>query len=528
MIKVDLIAYTPDADAVVASAANLCYSNIGVEDIKSSLSEEKKAKLIKHLFSSGHLTPFEHVSFTFGIEGISRVCTHQLVRHRLASFCLSGDTIIPAFKKNKRHANKKWTIKQLYDYSIDSRKKQYLDMMRIRSVDENGIIVSNKIKNITYSGKQVVYKITTRCGRTIKATAKHRFMTNFGWKRLEELLIGDILICNGEALYKNVDWLKDQWIDKNKSQKEIANMLNISEMTVRTWCRKLGLKKPHSDYPNRVAGHGVVGMFSKKMLRKLRNDKLGEKNPMYGGNNISPNGGRFRAIKLYNISDEMCESCGTKAAYERHHLDGNTLNNKRDNILFLCPQCHKGMHNLINTLAVVKTPIVSIEEVGEEETYDIEMCEPYHNFVANGFVVHNSQQSQRYVKMESPSIIVPSTIQNNEDALNKFNAAVHTSHIIYNELVDMGIPAEDARFILPHGWETKIVVTMNSRELHHFFSLRMCHRAQWEIQELARQMLKLVKPCAPLIFAIAGPNCAVKGYCGEGKGCGDPYPYIGY
>jgi len=79
---------------------------------------------------------------------------------------------------------------------------------------------------------------------------------------------------------------------------------------------------------------------------------------------------------------------------------------------------------------------------------------------------------------------------------------------------------EDARFILPNAAETKMLVTMNARELLHFFTLRCCNRAQWEIRALAREMLKLVKPVAPVIFRNAGPAC-LKGPCPEGKmSCG--------
>ena len=94
----------------------------------------------------------------------------------------------------------------------------------------------------------------------------------------------------------------------------------------------------------------------------------------------------------------------------------------------------------------------------------------------------------------------------------------------YQAFVAAGIPAEDARYILPNAAETKIVVTMNIRELMHFFTLRCCNRAQWEIRDLAWKMLELVRPTAPFIFATAGPSC-VRGACPEGKmTCGNPYP----
>jgi len=82
----------------------------------------------------------------------------------------------------------------------------------------------------------------------------------------------------------------------------------------------------------------------------------------------------------------------------------------------------------------------------------------------------------------------------------------------------MGIQPEDARYLLPNATETKIIVTMNARELLHFFKLRCCERAQWEIRCMAVGMLKLVKSIAPTIFRDAGPGC-VAGPCPEGDFC---------
>ena len=80
----------------------------------------------------------------------------------------------------------------------------------------------------------------------------------------------------------------------------------------------------------------------------------------------------------------------------------------------------------------------------------------------------------------------------------------------------MEIPKEDARFILPNAAKTNIIVTMNGRELHHFFKLRCCARAQWEIREVAIKMCKQVKRVAPTLFEKAGPSCVELGYCPEG------------
>lgn len=86
MVKVTLLAHTPNPEQTVACAAKLCYSPSAIEDIRDGLTPEKTASFVEMLSEIGHESPIEHVSFTFGIEGVSRACTHQLVRHRIASY----------------------------------------------------------------------------------------------------------------------------------------------------------------------------------------------------------------------------------------------------------------------------------------------------------------------------------------------------------------------------------------------------------------------------------------------------------
>jgi len=130
-----------------------------------------------------------------------------------------------------------------------------------------------------------------------------------------------------------------------------------------------------------------------------------------------------------------------------------------------------------------------------------------------------SQQSQRYVSHKDDfTSIMPDTIAENPDARQIFAFMSETVHKAYTQLIEMGIPAEDARYILPNATETKIIMTMNARELLHFFALRCCQRAQWEIRQMSVEMLRLVKKVAPVIFRDAGPGC-VFGPCPEGRFC---------
>ena len=97
-IKVQLLAYTPDPEQVVAMAAKLCYSPSDIGDIREGLTEEKTAAFIDMLAGLGHASPTEHASFTFGIEGISRACSHQLVRHRIASYSQQSQRYVDGTK----------------------------------------------------------------------------------------------------------------------------------------------------------------------------------------------------------------------------------------------------------------------------------------------------------------------------------------------------------------------------------------------------------------------------------------------
>lgn len=132
-----------------------------------------------------------------------------------------------------------------------------------------------------------------------------------------------------------------------------------------------------------------------------------------------------------------------------------------------------------------------------------------------------SQQSQRYVDMDGFDYVVPESILNHPDSLEQFKWGMKAIQKVYKTLLAYGIDMEDARYILPNACTTNIIVSMNARQLRHFFALRCCNRAQKEIRELADKMLELVKEVAPTIFENAGPSCVQAGFCPEGKrGCG--------
>lgn len=127
------------------------------------------------------------------------------------------------------------------------------------------------------------------------------------------------------------------------------------------------------------------------------------------------------------------------------------------------------------------------------------------------------QQSQRYVAEHDFEYITPHTIEENPEAKRAYDALLRKIRETYGELMEMGVPKEDARYVLANATETKILVTMNARSLHHFFNLRCCNRAQWEIREMAYKMLAEVQKVAPTLFKNAGASCVNTGRCPEGE-----------
>lgn len=131
-MMVKLVRHTPEPERTVAMSARLCYSPIGAAQLEEKISDEQAANLVRKLVSMGHLSTLEHVTFTFAIEGVSRVLTHQLVRHRIASYSQQSqryvkehdfETIVPASIASKPEAKAKFDklmteIQAMYDEFI--------------------------------------------------------------------------------------------------------------------------------------------------------------------------------------------------------------------------------------------------------------------------------------------------------------------------------------------------------------------------------------------------------------------------
>ena len=578
-LNVQLLEMSKDAISLIYVACRQCYSEKFAGDVflNETTTVEKQEAFVKSIVVSGHLSPLEHVKFTFAIEGVSRALTHQLVRHRLASYCLTGDTIIKGARQELSREYKKFTLKSLYERTLTPHGRSRLKLIRLNSYDENKKVFDRGvIKNIIYTGKQTVWKVKLENGQTIKSTLNHRFLTKDGWLALKEIIqTKPELGVNGVtcrysnlAFLRDKDWLFERYNLKNYSQEEIAKDLNCSKHTIRAWIRRHGLQKEIGG----LHGHPSPEGYSWKLNRQRTFEERmavsqrmkGSGNPMWRGGITKEAAALRKEISLgtrkqiYARDGYQCRLChnigGRLTLHHRVPIYVNkAMAGDMNNLVTLCQQCHHKINNheveykdifgirqipyhskssgCYRTIKWLKIDI--IEFCGTEDTYDIEMCEPHHNFVANGFVVHNSQQSQRYVKERDFDYIIPPTIEQNVDAKKEFEELMKVIQGSYTKLISLmgeddisGEAAnQDARFALPQAAETKIVVTMNCRQLLHFFEHRCCSRAQWEIRKLANMMLDICREKLPAVFSEAGAKCDALGYCPEGEkfNCGK-YP----
>ena len=203
-----------------------------------------------------------------------------------------------------------------------------------------------------------------------------------------------------------------------------------------------------------------------------------------------------------------------------------------------CRQCYstkfagemvrEGVNDIKNQEEFVKQVVSSGHESPLEHVKFTFAVEGVSRALTHQLVRHRiasySQQSQRYVKQSDFDYIIPPSIETDEEMKKEYLNIMQEIQKSYNRLLSAfekkgkkGESAnQDARFVLPQAAETKIVITMNCRELLHFFKERCCSRAQWEIRNLAEEMLDLCKQKLPAVFNNAGAKCVALGYCPEG------------
>ena len=196
MIKVTLLEHTPEPQKLVAAAAKLCYSHSGVGDIYENLSDEKVESFLNMLSDIGHESPIEHVTFTFGIEGVSRSLTHQLVRHRIASYSQKSQRYVTEGKFEyiiPPEIEQNTEARELFEKAMEDDQKTYDNLTEILKKKHCLEFISagkDEKEALRLAEKKAIedarYVLPNACETKIVATFNARSLLNFFRHRLCE------------------------------------------------------------------------------------------------------------------------------------------------------------------------------------------------------------------------------------------------------------------------------------------------------------------------------------------------------
>ena len=534
--------YFQDPYNLAVATARTCYSSrvISTDDVaKDEQAKAQRDRIAESIYKAGHHTTIQHPTFQFVLEKVSRQFIWSFLHAHPFYNCLAGETHIPHFHV----ANKApWTIAELYQRFHSSDKHMYVKKMHIRSVDEKGNLVPNRIQDVISTGRQEVFKVTTRLGYIIRATRAHRFMRqDRSWARLHELSVGDTILVNGVRVYRDRGWLKQRYHDEGLSHRAIAVLAQTSTDTVRAWIRRHKLQKLMGSWTRGVApaNKGKTQATYEPMKRSSDWAKATGHHPPPNGH--GPLNSYWRGALARNPRDrarlwyraESCEVCGATKKdrrIDRHHINKDIYDHSPENIAILCSLCHKAAespHRSIMRVTVDR--IVSVESDGDSETYDLVMEVPFHNFVADGFIVHNSEQvSQRYVEVKPENFTVPPL---EAPARTVYLEAAREQTEAYHRLIELVEPVvvneyqrlfpsravqekrwasavkkrcqEIARYVLPVATHAHLYHTISGLTLHRYW--RLCQQFDTPLEQriVVQRMVDEVTKIDPEFMALA-------------------------
>jgi thymidylate synthase (FAD) len=371
--------------------------------------------------------------------------------------------------------------------------------------------------------------------------------------------------------YRDADWLRRHYVELGLEQGQIAALAGVTPHAIRAWVRKHGLQKPLGSWTrgrtpwNKGMEYTAGWTHTAETRRRLSEQKAGARNPQWKGGttpfSVTVRQGVVDLVPgVLARYDYTCQLCRTRGGLlVMHHVlpiwARPDLALVADNLVPLCEPCHQqrvngheleyaeqfGAAPMVvgearsrsrnksggRTLVPRFRRILAVTYAGVQDTYDIEMDGPNHNFVANGIVTHNSQLSQRYVDESVAEYVEPDIIAGDPELHALWLDAVTHAHAAYVKLAEklnakladpeaaaaaMLPPDADrtlrrktarqaARSVLPNATETKISVTANARALRHFLEMRGSVHAEPEIRKLANVLLDVLQKDAPNLFA---------------------------
>ena len=449
--------------------------------------------------------------------------------------------------------------------------------MNLRVLDEstNEFTVGH-IDDIVDKGIQPVYRVTLADGKALTLTENHRVLTDEGWRTMRDALglEGDAetarmtrtvrFVTNGTPAHQDERWLREQR-EAGKSVQQIADAAGCSYHTVRKWLKVHDLRFSREErYRSRApwnkgrSGYRTSLKHSSEHLAAIRRARSGSRSNFWRGGVTSDRASiaawtTEKAASVHAQYDYTCQGCGTEGGrLHAHHIvpvwaDASKAR-EIGNLITICDSCHRRTHRTrqselafaeahgdrIGFALDVPAPdrggwrltghpveVVEVEYIGLRQTYDLSVAGPWHNFVANGVVVHNSfnEFSLRYAKA-TDDFYVPDrddvrtqvgkpgayTFEPVDDelgarTLEELRKVYDVAYETYTSLVEAGVARELARSVLPVGAYTEFYWTVNARALMNFVSLRAAETAQREIRRYALAVEAFLAREMPVTYA---------------------------
>jgi thymidylate synthase (FAD) len=535
--QVDVLAQTPEPQSLIWLAMHQDYSEDFVTWEDPADETEAGALVVKHLLAGerGHYGPLEHPAITLNCGWFPHSVMQQARTHRVGvSFdvqCLDQASEITVVDNDGFKSGTLTLEKIAALWSEDSSKVRTL---RLRSLDEQrNEFVVNRIFAVFDGGLKPVLEIKLADGKVVRCTPEHRILTTSGWYTAGDLKEGQAVMVNGRptadapATYQNKEWLELHYA-KGLIPKEVALIAGVSTEAIKKWSYHHSLtwqKRPPYSHEGKKLN------ISEAERERRRNHAAGLRKgkPNHGPSHPSwkndlpieqraYNWLKYTRPNLLERAGHTCQDCGKPhSRLHCHHvypvLERPDLAMDENNMVVLCPRCHKLRHRL----AAHAVRVVSIRRAGTVQTYDIAMEAPHHNFVADGVVVHNSGRytGKRVLDVcngirdvEEVFYLRPvgvyrdrqgKSYEYTEDQrlVDRLVCCDHASR--YLRTIKNGFSEEHARDMLPYCIRQHFVVSFNLRSAWHFLDLRAKRDAQLEIQQLCDLIWPHLQAWAPEI-----------------------------
>lgn len=457
--------------------------------------------------------------------------------------------------------NARWRVRQL----------------RVRVLnEETGEFTTGRIADVIDKGLQPVYRLTLADGKQLKVTENHRLLTDQGWLRTRVAVglegVGAAarmtrpcrLLVNGVPRHRNPDWLAEQR-RAGASVSQMAAAAGCSYDTIRKWLRETGLGFERGEALrgrtpwNKGRRYATGRALTEGHRAAIRAARSGPRSNFWRGGCTDERAliGAWtttQAPRVHARFDYACQLCGARGGkLHAHHvvpvwLDPS-LARVAGNLVTVCESCHRSVHSTVESELVAAralahlvdcqlelpatrsrrgvrltahgVDVVALEYVGVWRTYDLSIAGPWHNFVANGVVVHNSfnEFSMRYAKATDDFYVPeaddvrsqvgkpgsysfePVDPELAERTREELQAVYDLAYATYTRLVEEGVARELARSVLPVGAYTEFYWTVNARALMNFVSLRAADTAQREIRRYAEAVERFLAEQMPITHA---------------------------